>query len=1034
MPLPSISVQNGGRLVLGLDIGTTSVGWALVREYDGVGGEVVRVGTRIFAPPGNADASDIAAGRDESPGQQRRTARQLRRQHRRRAQRKRRLWGALVKVGLLPLGLPRTERADYLRELDREAIALMAGQGVVLDQGKLPYQLRAFALDHALPKAVFGRLLMQLGMRRGFLSNRRAARQDNEESVVLGAISDLEQRIAEVGARTLGEFLAQLDPREERIRSRWTARRMYIAEFEALLAAQRAHGLQVDDRSVQRIRSALFHQRPLKSVRHFTGRCELESVDGKGPRRCPMADPMAQEYRYLQRVNDLRVIMPDRSTRALTGEERAGIVAALAKASEATFPALRRLLQLPRGAKFNLEEGGETRLPGARTVAALAGVIGEGWAAGSDAWRDAVLRLVLAVDDDHVLERRLREECGLTDEVARAVAGLAVEPGYLAFSRRALRKLLPPLREGLPFATARKQVYGDAVPTTMEEHLPPVRKVFPLLRNPIVTRALTETRKVVNGLLAEGQRPDIVRIELARDLKRNRMQRERVARDGRRRERERDAAVAHLRQHGIEPTRRQVEKYLLWNECNRTCPYTGRPITFASLFGDAPEFDVEHIIPYSRTLDDSFLNKSLCEVRENRAHKRNRTPVEAYGNDSDNYRRMVDRVRGFAGDAVLAKVERFLLADVPTDLAMRHLNDTRFAATCAASYLARLFGGTVDTDGVQRVFTTSGGLTWLLRSMWELNGILSENDEKSRDDHRHHAIDAAVVAMTSPRRIRALQQAAERLGPQGARRLQLPAPWPAFGTQLHMAVQEVIVSQRVSRRVAGALHEQTHYGLVNGEARIRKPIEDLTRAQVQQIADARVRQIVEEALAGRDPKQAFGPGRGYPMMPNRNGEPVPIKRVRLVSGNRPISIGSGRREQRIKTGNNHHAAFFGRRNEDGQLLSISWTTVTLLEAAQRVARGKPVVQRQVEAADPFLFSLVQGDTIALGSAEAAELLVVEEISALEIGCRRIADARPKTVRRAAGDRIRLRRSKILGATDVRKLMVSPTGGVRVSND
>jgi CRISPR-associated endonuclease Csn1 len=1025
--------QDGGRLVLGLDIGTTSVGWALVREAD-LTGEVVRVGTRIFAPPGNADADDIASGRDEPPGQARRAARQMRRQHRRRAQRKRRLWGALVKACLLPAGLPRADRAEHLRELDREAAALLAGHGVVIDRGKLPYQLRAFALDHALPRAVFGRLLMQLGMRRGFLSNRRAARADDSESVVLSAISDLEQRMAAAGSRTLGEFLAGLDPREERIRSRWTARRMYAAEFEALVAAQRAQGLVLDDRAVRRIRSALFHQRPLKSVRHFTGRCELESVDGKGPRRCPMADPLAQEYRYLQRLNDLRVVQPDRTVRALTEEERATIRSALAGSAEVTFAAMRRLLRLPRTVKFNLEEGGEKRLPGARTEAALAAAIGERWASESGAWREGIVRLLLAVDDDEVLERRLQDECGLPMEVAHEVAGIAIEPGYLAFSRRALCKLLPIMREGMPFATARKQLYGDATPVPAADRLPPVREAFPLLRNPVVTRALTETRKVVNALLAEGHRPDIVRIELARDLKRNRMQRQRVAKDNRRREAERKAAADHLRRQGVEPTRRQVEKYLLWNECNRTCPYTGRTITFAALFGDAPEFDVEHIIPFSRSLDDSFLNKSLCEVRENRARKRNRTPVEAYGGDPEHFRRIVERVRGFSGDAVLAKVERFLLAEVPDDLALRHLSDTRFAATCAVHYLARLFGGTVDAVGTQRVFATSGGLTWLLRSIWELNGILSENDEKTRDDHRHHAIDAAVVAMTAPLRVRALQRAAERLGPEGARRLRLPAPWPGFADQLRTAVRAVIVSQRVSRRVAGALHEETHYGLAaDGKARVRKPVEQLTSAQVRQIADARVREIVERALGGREPKEAFGPGRGYPMMPNRRGEPVPIRRVRLAIGQRPTTIGTGPTERRVKTGGNHHAAFFGRRDEAGRLLSISWETVTLLEAAQRLARGEAVVRRECAAGEPFLFSLVLGDTIAYGPHESTELLVVEAISSAELECRRLSDATPRTVRVKAGARIRLRPSNLRGTT-LTKFSVSPTGQVRVSND
>lgn len=1027
-----MSAARKDRLVLGLDIGTTSIGWALVQE-NGTGGEIVRAGVRLFSTPGTTNVADLERGREAPAGQERRLARQLRRQHRRRAQRKRRLWNALVKAGIFPAGIPKAERSDYLRSLDREAAAHLASRGLAIDHGKLPYQLRAFALDHSLPKPLLGRAFMHLGMRRGFLSNRRAARADKQESEFLTAISDLERRIVESGCRTLGEFLAGLDSREERIRGRWTARRMYQSEFDCIVHAQHEQGLVLDDKSLRRIHSAIFYQRPLRSVRKFVGRCELESTNGKGPRRCAMADPLAQEFRYLQKANDLRVISPDQSSRKLTSEEREKVLQALAESTDVKFTQLRRLLDPERRVSFNLEAGGEKSLPGARTLTRLRAACPEWWNSAPPQARSELVRMVLSVDDDAVLERHLVEKLRLTSDDAVAVTRATIEPGYVAFSRRALLKLLPLMREGDSFATAKKQVYGEQSRTEPLQYLPPVSLALPLLRNPVVARALSELRKVVNGLIAEGFRPDVIRVELARDLKQNRDKRQRTWQRNRVRQRERERAEVELLRNGITPTRRQIEKFLLWEESNRACPYTGRVISFNALFGDAPEFDVEHIIPFSRSLDDSFVNKTLCEIRENRNTKRGNTPVEAYGGNADIFGRIIDRVGSFSGDVARAKLERFLLAEVPSDIAERHLNDTRFAATCAIRYLAGLFGSQVDEAGRQRVFATSGGLTWLLRSMWDLNRILGESDMKSRDDHRHHAVDAAVVAMTSPARVRSLQTAAERLGPEGARRLEFPPPWPAFRDQLATAVQGVLVSERVDRRVAGRLHKETHYGRANdGTVRVRCALDQLTPTQVEQIVDQRVKEIVKSALDGKgDPKVVFKTS--VPQMPNRNGAPVPIKSVRVLQRVKPEAIGTGANRQLVATDENHHAAFYGLKKADGSLEAIKWKVVSRFEAAQRQADGMPIVDRSADGDFEFLFSLSKGEVLAFGDAGSRMLLSAIFISDGDFEFRELHDGRNSAARKRDRRRFTSGRS-FMAFKSIQKVRITPTGRLVVAND
>jgi CRISPR-associated endonuclease Csn1 len=66
------------------------------------------------------------------------------------------------------------------------------------------------------------------------------------------------------------------------------------------------------------------------------------------------------------------------------------------------------------------------------------------------------------------------------------------------------------------------------------------------------------------------------------------------------------------------PSGNDIVKYLLAKECEMICPYTGRSISRNGLFGTNPEFEIEHIIPLSISLDDSFVNKTLCFCEENR--------------------------------------------------------------------------------------------------------------------------------------------------------------------------------------------------------------------------------------------------------------------------------------------------------------------------------------------------------------------------------------------------------------------------------
>jgi CRISPR-associated endonuclease Csn1 len=294
--------------ILGLDLGVQSIGWAIIDLDDGDHPCALRrAGVRCF-DSGVGNETEIQMGKDESNNAKRREARQHRRQLFRRAQRLKRVLRALQKTGLMPQGsLKPACRHEMMLKLDRELSAQFAPDGDRVAHHVVPYLLRARALDKPIPPHALGRALFHLAQRRGFLSNKKARKEKDDEGVVKAGISQLKTECEQAGARTLGEFFAGLDPEDRRIRGRWTSRAMYLDEFEKIWAAQSQHHANLADGAKASIRHAIFFQRPLKSQKERIGRCELEPHH----RRAAMATLLAQRFRYLQKLNDLEIIAPE---------------------------------------------------------------------------------------------------------------------------------------------------------------------------------------------------------------------------------------------------------------------------------------------------------------------------------------------------------------------------------------------------------------------------------------------------------------------------------------------------------------------------------------------------------------------------------------------------------------------------------------------------------------------------------------------------------------------------------------------------
>jgi CRISPR-associated endonuclease Csn1 len=938
-------------ITLGLDIGSNSIGWALL-SLDG-NPSIIGAGVRVFQEGVNRDTKGAEISKNET----RRMARGARRNRFRRNYRKDKLLRLMKRNGLLPAG---------------EAVN---GDIFLLD----PYQLRAKGIEEKLSLHEFGRALYHLNQRRGFLSNRKSSK-GKDDGIVIKSANELQQKMDAQGARTLGEYFSRIDTTQERIRDHYTFRSMYQKEFDLLWEKQSSFYPEI---LVPALRQAIadetiFYQRPLKPTDELIGDCTLESDQ----KRCPRGDWHARRFRILQDVNNLLVCESDGKERKLTESERDIVLNILFTTKEPSFDSLRKKLGLIESQTFNFEEGSldkkEAKLKGDYFASEMNGktMLGKkGWEALDTATQIEINDLLLNDDlaDEEVAEM-LRQQHGFTDEQAQAAIKISFPRGYMSYSRLAIQKLLPHMERGLRTDEAIEAAFSRIHSVQDDGEQVDVLPLPEDLRNPIVNKALIEARKVINAIIRMHGKPSKIVVEMARDVKGNAKEREEMRIKMAQNERENDRARHDLKYNMKiqKPTRDDILKFKLWEECGRECPYTGRPISQQSLFGEHPEFQIEHIIPYSCSLDDSYMNKTLCFVDENR-RKGDQTPYAFY-NGTEQYEHILQRARRLP----YPKRQKFTQKEASLDdFIQRQLNDTRYITREILKYLKQL-GCTVTGS--------RGKVTSELRHQWGLNSILESElpGLKNREDHRHHAIDAVVTALTSQKHLRELAVTKYAVTHDG-----FPVPWEGFRDAVAEAINKIQVSHRVTRKVSGPLHEETSYGptgLKDDKGQdvfvYRKKLEALTCAMVEKIVDPVVKEIVKRRLLefGVDPEKKGSISKDVwaePLyMKSTKGAKVPIKKVRIcdVFNNMiPVSDETGRPYRYVASGNNHHIEIYEYADAKGNI-KRDGKVVSMFDAVQRSRQGKLVICRDHGDRKRFVCSLAKNEMFMLEVEEGRHVL------------------------------------------------------------
>ena len=307
-------------------------------------------------------------------------------------------------------------------------------------------------------------------------------------------------------------------------------------------------------------------------------------------------------------------------------------------------------------------------------------------------------------------------------------------------SLEALKNILPFMEQGDDYDTAWRKVYPPQS-TKKESVLPPIPADE--IRNPVVLRALSQARKVINGVVRRYGPPARIHIETAREVGKSFKDRKEIEKRQEENRKDREKAAAKFREYFPnfvgEPKSKDILKLRLYEQQHGKCLYSGKEINLGRL-NEKGYVEIDHALPFSRTWDDSFNNKVLVLGSENQ-NKGNQTPYE-YFNGKDNSREWQEfKARVETSRFPRSKKQRILLQKFDEDgFKERNLNDTRYVNRFLCQFVAdhMLLTG----KGKRRVFASNGQITNLLRGFWGLRKVRAEND-------RHHALDAVVVACST---------------------------------------------------------------------------------------------------------------------------------------------------------------------------------------------------------------------------------------------------------------------------------------------
>lgn len=909
---------------IGFDIGISSVGWAVValdRNENPYG--IINMGSRIFdAAEQPKTGASLAAPRREA-----RSSRRRLRRHRHRNERIRNL---LLNSGVVTC---------------QELASLFGGQLEDI------YALRVRALDALVAPSEFARILIHLSQRRGFKSNRKSG-NSKEDGELLAAVSNNQKLMSTKGYRTVAEMFLLDDSYRQSKRNKGgqyiatVGRDMVEDEAHRIFAAQRKFGASFATEELENAYiTILLSQRSFDEgpggdspyggdqIARMWGKCTFE----EGEPRAAKATYSFEYFNLLTKINNIRIIEGGSSV-PLTTEQRRTVIVLAHKTDALTYTSLRKALSLEETQRFNMVHYRENEamedsekkekfsyLKAYHQMRKAFDKLSKGYIEQMPReHRNAIGQILTLYKTGEKIRAKLRDS-GLNEqeiEIAESL-GSFTKSGHL--SVKACDKLIPYMEQGMKYNEACAAAGYDFKTHESEEksrllHL--TEDDLADITSPVVRRAVSQTVKVLNAIIRErGCQPTYVNVELAREMAQTKDERNKDKKRMDDNHAANERVIKRIQEYGIDnPTGQDIVKMKLWEEQAGICVYSQKSISIERLF--EPNYaEVDHIIPYSISFDDSYKNKVLVLAKENR-DKGNRLPMQYLtGKRREDFSVWVNaNIKSDKKRQQLLK-ERLTEED-EKKFKERNLQDTKTMSVFLLNYINDRLEF-APSERKKRVTAVNGTVTSHLRKRWGITKIRENGD-------LHHAVDALVIACTTDGMIQKIRRytgwkecqysplddGSIAVDPDTGEILsQFPYPWPCFRKELnarlgHNPLQEAVsqrfpayidsdfpvrplfVSRMPRRKVTGAAHKETiksPAAMENGFVVTKRALSDLKLDKDGEIANYYMPQsdrLLYEALKaqlkahGGDGKNAFA----EPFhKPKSDGTPGPIvNKVKLL--------------------------------------------------------------------------------------------------------------------------------------------------------
>lgn len=774
---------------LGLDIGTSSIGWAVLdldkeRIHD--------LGVRIFEKPEDPQNGDSLA-------KPRRDARSARRRLKRRRQRLNNLKQFFIDQNILT--------RDRIEE-------------VLSDKSEFNkldvYALRSKALTEELSPEELLKVIYQIAKRRGFKSNRKVEEESEKEGGrVSKALKTNEKFLAENGYKTVGDALSRDEnfaSHKRNKRDDYTnsfSRGNFLHELEKIIEVQKSYALKNvsdtainemlygldDDKNVVNV-SAIMYQRPFMTeelIKKMVGNCTFEENE----KRAPRASYSFEIFRLASDLSHLVFIPRDASKRQakrenleirLSSDQINKVIEAAKNQKSLTYKKVRSIAGISEdyvpkythGKKKDGDEFGEGNAFGGLKayydIKTALKNLPEDWAKiDNESTINQIAYILTTQKSDEGIKAELNA-LPISDDAKNAIIKIKATNfgSFCHLSIKALQKITPYILNGMTYDKACEAAGYDfkKQSASLEQ-----------ITNPVVKRAISQTLKVVRAIERKYGKPYFIKVETARDLAKNFKERNAIKKENEENQGYNEdiksiiadgyeaspktkggkQLLSHLKELSVPLNKnadfngQQIIKVKLYREQNGICPYSGKPIDFDTMLQDDNAYQIDHIVPFSRSNNDGITNKVLVLTEENQK-KSNKTPFEYFGADENRWKEFVARVESIyktrdiktddkATNAInykyngyaMKKKQNLLLQDYKNDSwNVRALNDTRYITRFIQNYL-RQNVDFAEGEEKQRVIAPSGTTTAYLRKRW---GLAKDRSE----DVLHHAKDAAVVA------------------------------------------------------------------------------------------------------------------------------------------------------------------------------------------------------------------------------------------------------------------------------------------------